>query len=96
MNWYFLPRHARSAPILYLELHRASLPGLILPPRSVGHSRYHFLEAAQGGLDIVSGGDIVLDLIHERGIGDAPRIGRRSIFTVWCQFLLILLYREVS
>jgi hypothetical protein len=91
MNWYLLPRHTGSA------LHRASFQGLMLPPRSIGNSRYHFLEAAKRRLDIVSCGNIVLDLIDERGIGDAPRIGRCSIFTIWCQFLLIFLaYWEVN
>lgn len=38
------------------------------------HPRDHLLEAAECRLDIVSGRYVVLDLVHERGKGDAPRV----------------------
>lgn len=44
-----------------------------------GHARDHLLEALEGGLDIVAGGDIVLDLVDKGRVGNAARVGG-SIF----------------
>jgi len=92
MNWYFLPRHARSAPVLCRAAWSRLLRACIVPElQAIVNSRYHLLEAAESGFDVISCGNIVLDLIDKRGIGDAPRIGRCSIFTIWYQFLLVFL-----
>lgn len=65
INWYFL--HIVS--------------GSVLSKGESHNVRYHLLEALESGLHIRSGGYVVLDLIDEGRIGDAPRVCRRSGFS---------------
>lgn len=71
MNWYFL--HPLLPP---------ALPGAQACPRQAADSvdsRDHLLEVSQRGLDILARRDVVLDLVDERGVGDAPRVAGRDI-----------------
>lgn len=39
------------------------------------------MEASQRRLDIFARSNVVLDLVDERGVGDAPRVARRGILS---------------
>lgn len=49
------------------------------------NSRNHLLEASQCGFDILSCSDVVLDVIHERGVGNAARVGSGFILAAGLQ-----------
>jgi hypothetical protein len=87
INWYLLPTIHRQHLSHLRPPKTCEWPLASLSVRIVENLRDHFLEASQGRFDVFSGCDVVLDLIDERGVGDAPRIGGRSIFTVQSQRL---------
>lgn len=59
----------------------------------MGDSRNHLLEVAHRRFDIFTGGDVVLDLVDERRLGDTSRVARcgvlavevgEKIWSAWC------------